>query len=48
MSALRWTSKGIRKLAAELRAMGHEVSYFLVSALLREAVESRAAEPCAR
>ena len=36
-SALRWTSKGIRKLAAELRAMGHEVSYFLVSALLREA-----------
>ena len=36
-SMLRWTSKGIRKLAAELRAMGHEVSYFLVSDLLREA-----------
>ena len=36
-SALRWTSKGIRKLAAELRAMGHEASYFLVSTLLRDA-----------
>jgi transposase len=36
-SALRWTSKGIRKLAAQLRAMGHEVSYYLVSDLLREA-----------
>ena len=36
-SALRWTSKGIRKLAAELCAMGHPVSHFLVADLLREA-----------
>ena len=36
-SALRWTSKGIRKLAAELCAMGHEVRRSLVGDLLREA-----------
>jgi len=36
-SALRWTSKGIRKLAAELRAMGHEVGRSLVGDLLHEA-----------
>ena len=32
---LRWTSKSVRKLAAELQAMGHEVSYHLVDQLLR-------------
>lgn len=36
-SALRWTSKGIRKLATELRAMGHEVGRSLVGDLLHEA-----------
>ena len=34
---LRWTSKSVRKLAAELRAMGHLVSYQLVSELLHRA-----------
>ena len=36
-SGLRWTSKSVRKLAAELRTMGHEVSHRLVSDLLHEA-----------
>jgi hypothetical protein len=31
---LRWTSKSVRKLAAELQAMGHEVSHQLVADLL--------------
>jgi len=31
---LRWTSKSVRKLAAELQAMGHEVSHQLVANLL--------------
>jgi len=35
-SPLRWTSKSIRKLAAELQAMGHDVSYRIVSDLLHE------------
>jgi transposase len=34
-SPLRWTSKSVRKLSAELRAMGHEVSYRLVAELLK-------------
>ncbi len=33
-SPLRWTSKGVRRLAAELREQGHEVSAQLVSELL--------------
>ncbi len=33
-SPLRWTSKSVRKLAAELAAMGHSVSHQLVSELL--------------
>lgn len=33
-SPLRWTSKSVRKLAGELRAMGHEVSHQLVLELL--------------
>ena len=33
-SPLRWTSKSVRKLAAELRAMGHSVSHQLVTELL--------------
>ena len=36
MSALRWTSKSIRKLTAELRAQGHQVSEFVIRRLLRE------------
>jgi len=36
-SPLRWTSKSVRKLAAELRAMGHIVSHRLVADLLHEA-----------
>jgi transposase len=33
---LLWTSKSVRKLAAELRAMDHEVSYRTVARLLHE------------
>ncbi len=33
----RWTSRSTRKLAAELQAMGHTVSYRRVAGLLREA-----------
>lgn len=36
MAPLRWTSKGLRRLAAELRGMGHKVSHTVVSALLKE------------
>ena len=36
-STLRWTAKSVRKLAAELRAMGHSVGYQLVSELLHYA-----------
>lgn len=36
MSPLRWTSKSIRKLTAELREEGHLVSDFVVRRLLRE------------
>ncbi|MCZ6825654.1 MAG: ISAzo13 family transposase [Gemmatimonadetes bacterium] len=35
-SPLRWTSKSVRNLADELRAMGHDVSYRLVARLLGE------------
>jgi transposase len=35
-SPLRWTSKGVRKLASELQQMGHPISYQLVSELLHE------------
>jgi transposase len=35
-SPLRWTSKSIRRLADELTAMGHAVSYRIVAALLHE------------
>jgi hypothetical protein len=34
-SPLRWTSKSVRKLSAELQAMGHGVSHRLVAELLR-------------
>ena len=34
-SPLRWTSKSVRKLADELQAMGHSVSYRSVATLLR-------------
>ena len=33
-SALRWTSKSVRKLAQELQALGHSVSHMLVADLL--------------
>jgi len=36
-SPLRWTSKSVRRLSEELRAMGHEVSYRVVAELLHEA-----------
>lgn len=35
-SRLRWTSKSVRHLAAELQAMGHDVSHRLVADLLHE------------
>ncbi len=35
-SPLRWTSKSLRKLADELNAMGHQISYPVVGTLLRE------------
>ena len=35
-SALRWTCKSVRKLAAELNRKGHQVSHSLVASLLRE------------
>ena len=36
-SPLRWTSKSVRRLATELQAMGHTVSYRLVTTLLHAA-----------
>ena len=36
-SPLRWTSKSVRKLAEELRRLGHTISHTLVSTLLAEA-----------
>ena len=35
-SCLRWTCKSVRKLAEELEAMGHQVSYPVVAELLHE------------
>ena len=35
-SPLRWTCKSVRKLAAELRAMGHEASHRIVAELLHK------------
>jgi len=35
-SPLRWTCKSVRKLAAELRSRGHEVSHRLVAELLHD------------
>jgi hypothetical protein len=35
-SPLRWTSKSVRKIALELQAMGHTVSYRLVTNLLHQ------------
>jgi hypothetical protein len=35
MSALRWTCKSLRKLAAELVARGHKVSHTVVGELLK-------------
>ena len=35
MSSLRWTCKGLRRLAAELRAMGHKISHTVVGELLK-------------
>lgn len=36
-SPLLWTSKSVRKLAAELRAMGHSISFRTVADVLRDA-----------
>ena len=35
-SPLRWTSKSLRKLAMELKNMGHKTSHRMVASLLRE------------
>jgi hypothetical protein len=35
MSPLRWTSKSLRHLAAELRALGHKISHTVVGELLK-------------
>jgi hypothetical protein len=35
MSPLRWTCKGLRRLASELRAMGHKISHTVVGELLK-------------
>jgi transposase len=35
-SPLRWTSKSVRRLATELKAVGHEVSHRVVAELLHE------------
>jgi len=35
MSALRWTCKSLRRLAAELRLMGHQISHTVVGELLK-------------
>ena len=35
-SPLRWTSKSVRKLAMELKKMGHKTSHRMVASLLRE------------
>ena len=35
-SPLRWTSKSVRKLAIELKKMGHKTSHSMVASLLRE------------
>lgn len=35
-SALRWTCKSVRKLAAELKEKGHQVSHTVVAALLHD------------
>ncbi len=35
-SPLRWTSKSVRKLAAELKKQGHQTSHRMVASLLRE------------
>jgi Rhodopirellula transposase DDE domain len=36
MSPLRWTCKGLRRLAAELGARGHKISHTVVGELLRQ------------
>ena len=35
MSPLRWTCKGLRRLASELRALGHKISHTVVAELLK-------------
>ena len=35
MSPLRWTCKGLRRLARELRAIGHKISHTVVGELLK-------------
>jgi len=36
MSPLRWTCKGLRRLARELTAMGHRISHTVVGELLKQ------------
>jgi hypothetical protein len=37
MSPLRWTAKSLRRLAAEMRARGHQISHTVVGELLKHA-----------
>ena len=46
-SPLRWTWKSVRRLATELQAMGHTVSYRLVAQLLHAADYCPATGPSA-
>ena len=36
MSPLRWTCKSLRRLADELRKLGHEISHRMVGKILAE------------
>ena len=36
MSPLRWTCKSLRRLAAELRALGHRISHTVVGEVLKQ------------
>ena len=45
MSPLRWTCKSLRRLAAELRARGHQVSHTVVGELLQAAEVQPASQP---
>ena len=39
MSALRWTCKSLRRLAAELGALGHRISHTVVGEVLKQQIQ---------